>query len=156
MLALLEKAKENLLGRQQKKAADFDALAARLATGKKVSLEEITDELETLGRTAEELDTEVNRRQQRQQFAATLATLPQLQADKAELERKASKENLRHEAIVKPLEEAHRQTIDGLNARYGDVLRQIPVAESMKDKLRETYRGPLTEELAEIRASRAN
>ena len=151
MLALLEKAKEKLLGRQQKKAADFDALAARLATGKNVSLEEITDELETLGRTVEELDVEVCRRQQRQQYAATLAALPQLRAEKAELERAAAQENVRYEAALRPLEADHQRTIDSLNGRYREVVVQIPVAESMTGKLLETYRGPLQPELSEIR-----
>jgi hypothetical protein len=147
MLALLEKAKEKLLGRQQKKSADFDALAVRLATGKTVAVEEITDELETLGRTAEELDAEVSRRQRRIADAGALAEVPALQEEAAEIQARGAAESQRYEALVRPLREEHERTLVALNGRYRYIVDRIPQAEAMRVKLLETYRGPLRDEL---------
>ena len=151
MLALLEKAKEKLLGRQQKKAADFDALAARLAAGKKVNLEEITDELETLGRTAEELDAEVSRRQQRQADAAQLATVPAIKAELEEIGNQIMAEDER----FKPLADAHQEKRRQLFGTAQWKQNQVTAAETMRAKLLASYRGPLTTELDENRAKQA-
>jgi hypothetical protein len=152
MSSLFAQVAELFLARQVKKASGFDELAQAVADGKAPSPTKIAEQLEEFGKTPEDLEREVTRRQQRVADAQRLATLPALHDEKAELERKAAKENARYEAVLKPLQQEHQQTIDGLNDRYRNVVAQIPAVEGLRDKLRQSYVGPLQAELAEISA----
>jgi hypothetical protein len=146
-----------LTRREQKKTEDFDSLVKAVADGgrKGPTVSQIAERLESLGCTAADLEAAVSRRLQRQEFVAALATIPELQAEKAELERKGREETLRFEALVKPLQEEHKANLDGLNSRYFFVTRQIPAAEGARQKLISSYRGPLEQELVENRIRKA-
>jgi hypothetical protein len=151
MSSLFSQVAEVFTRRQQKKIEDREALVNAILGKQPPTAAQIATTLDEIGWAPDGLEKEVARRLQRRQYAATLAALPQLRAEKAELERAAEQENVRYEAALRPLEADHQRTIDSLNGRYREVVVQIPVAESMTGKLLETYRGPLQPELSEIR-----
>ena len=141
--------------RQTKKTNDFDGLVAAVIDGTPPGPEAIAELLEAADKTPDDLQREVTRRQQRRQDAAVLAEVPALQEEAAELKGKGAAESQRFEAAIKPLREAYQQTIGSLNDRYFAIMRQIPVAESMRAKLIATYRGPLEAELTGNREQQA-
>jgi hypothetical protein len=137
--------------RQTRKASDFDALVKAVADGNPPPPATIAELLEAAGKTPDDLQREVTRRQQRAEFARRLAELPAMQEEAAELKRKGSAEMQRFQALITPLQQEHQRTIDGLNGRFFFLAARIPEAESMADKLRQTYEGPLTAELDDLR-----
>jgi len=107
--------------------------------------------LEAAGKTPPDMVTEVNHFKERAADARQLATLPALQAEKTELERKGTAEVARFEAAVKPLKEEHAKNMRGVNNRYREVVAAIPQVEALREKLRRSYVGPLTIEFDDVR-----
>lgn len=133
--------------RQTKKTNDFDSMVTALVGGTPPPPAAIAELLEVAGRTPDDLEREVARRQRRQADAAALAELPALEKEKASLEAAGTAESQRYEALVRPLREEHERTLVALNGRYRYIVDRIPQAEAMRVKLLETYRGPLRDEL---------
>jgi hypothetical protein len=154
-MSLFEQVAVLFKARETKKASDFDGLVRAVADGAALSPEAIAAALEQFDRTPDDLQTAVERRQQRVEFARRLAEVPQLEAEKRELETKGSAETVRYEALLKPLQEEHKRIMDGLNGRYYFVAARIPQAQSMADNLRQTYTGPLQDELDANRQEQA-
>ena len=154
-MSIFEQVAALFTARQTQRVSGFDDLARTIADGNPPSPEAIAAALEEFGRTPDDLQREVTRRQQRAEFARRLAEVPALQEEAAELKRKGAAEVAQHEAIIKPLVEEHRRNIKTLDGRYLFLMARIPESESMKDKLLASYRGPLTTELDENRAKQA-
>jgi hypothetical protein len=157
MTALFSQVAEVFSRRQAKKTEDRETLVnAILDGGKKAPTPaQIATALDEMGWDPEGLEKEVARRQQRRQDAAALAEVPALEKEKAELERKGAAEVARYEALIAPLRQEHQRNIGTLNGRFHFVAARIPEALEMRNKLLQSYRGPLTTELDDNRAKQA-
>ncbi len=133
--------------REKEAAGDFDALVKAVAGDTPPDPEEIAVQLEQFRKTPAELEQAVTRRQKRREDAALLADVPLLEAEKAELNRKADEENARFEALVRPLREEHQRNIGTFVNRGWLIEAQIPKAQAAKVRLLDSYTGPLTAEL---------
>ncbi len=157
---LLNKTKAKLLGRQQKRAADFAELVQRIVSGKKATADEIGDELEAMGlaHSPDEVEAqirrlhdEVQRIAERREYAAKLATIPAIDARLEEIGDQLSKLGEEFRPIRDKYETERRQLIG--TAQWEQ--QKKTEAESMRAKLIASYTGPLTTELAENRERQA-
>ena len=145
-MSMFSQVAELLTRREQKKTEDFDSLVRAVVDGgkKAPTITQIAERLESLGRTAADLEAEVNRRQQRIADAAKLATVPALQKQMADLERQGAAEANR----FRPLEAEHRATVRRLTSEAAALQIQIEDAAATENKLLASYAGPLRDEAA--------
>ena len=152
MLELLEKTRDYLRGKEQKKVASFTELVKAVCDGgkKAPTPAQIDETLEASGKTLDDLDQAVSYRQQRMELARQRATAPQLQRELDEVNDKFQAEAAKWEAAARD----HNNMATPLAYRARELEQIIAEAKGCETKLVDGYRGPLRDELAEIAEAR--
>ncbi len=149
-MSMFSQVAELLTRREQKKTEDFDSLAKAVADGgkKAPTVTQIAERLESLGRTAADLEAEVVRRQQRQPTPRSWQpSPPSLPSWKVWAGRSWR--------LTRNSGPSKRNTPTARHQLFGNVQwkqQQVTAAEAMRAKLLASYRGPLQQELDDNRA----
>ena len=147
MSSVLDKIIQKRAEREKAQESDWRALAEQIANGSEPPLKRVEEILEDTGRTIDDLRREVRRRQRRKELAATLATVPQLNAEAAEIQRRIAEEDARLQAA----EQAHAEAVIPLHAQYRRTAEASAAASAVVEELRKLADPEQIERLSGVR-----
>lgn len=137
--------------RETQKLTGFEELVQAVVGGQDLPPADIAAQLEAFGRTPDDLQHAVEYRQRRLALAAEAAREPAL---RKELESVQSAYQVKVAEFEK-VRDTYNKACAPLVEKAVDLERQVIAASGAVDKLREGYRGPLLDKLAEAERQRA-
>ena len=149
-MTLFHRVAESFRARQQKKAGDFLELVRQVTADKGPEPAEVAEALDRFGQTLEAFEEAVRHQQQRNEWAAQRAQIPELKRQAAEITAEIRTDAAEWEALTK----AHEEKIVPLFIRLRGLDSELNKCQGLDKKLAQSYRGPLTADLEKLRAER--
>ena len=150
---LLDAVKDIFRTKEEKKAADFDALVRVFDDPTKPPKPAwVAEQLEQLGKTADDLRAAVEYRRKRLDLRKKLDDLPRLKTEQAAVEKAYQAEIARWEK----LEKEHDAILAPIHSQGQNLHHQITDAQTATGLLRSGYAGPLLAELQRLEAEQAS
>jgi hypothetical protein len=150
-MSLIEQVRGVFSKRQAQRVHDFEQLAATIAGGSEINPDDVIEILDEAGKTADELQQAVTYRAERLALRAKLDDLPRLQAEQAAVEKEYQAEQKRWSE----LEEEHAKIVNSTRSRWVPLTDAIKEAHSARNRLQQTYQGPLSQAIAKAEAKQA-